>query len=131
MSNSTLVIIYDGQCPFCQNYVQLMALRDAVSDVNLVDARSDNPLVADVMARGYNLDEGMVAIFEGEIYYGSDALALISSLSSNRTALQRIFSKFMQNPVFARYIYPYMKFGRSLTLKILGRHKISEGKRQI
>lgn len=124
MLDNSLIIIYDGQCPFCQNYVQFMALRNAVNNISLIDARSENPLIADVVARGYDLDEGMVAIFEDRIYYGSDALVLISSLSSHQTILQRIFSKLMQNPILAKKIYPYMKYGRNLSLKILGRGKI-------
>lgn len=126
MPDNTLIIIYDGQCPFCQNYVQFMALRNAVSNISLIDARSENPLIADVVARGYDLDEGMVAIFGERIYYGSDTLVLISSLSSRQTVLQRIFSKLMRNPVVAKKIYPYMKYGRNLSLKILGRRKISK-----
>ena len=38
ITNDKMVVVYDGECPFCRNYVKLMWLRKAVGDVELVDA---------------------------------------------------------------------------------------------
>lgn len=51
MSDAKMVVIYDGECPFCRSYVSLMALRDRVGQVDLVDARSNDPRVINVRER--------------------------------------------------------------------------------
>ncbi|KAA9011069.1 DUF393 domain-containing protein [Sphingobium limneticum] len=41
------IIIYDGECIFCQNYVRFFRLREAIGAVELLDARSggNRPIV--------------------------------------------------------------------------------------
>ena len=76
-----MVIVYDGECPFCRNYVRLMELRKAVGNVDLVNARTPHPAVWELVELGYDLNEGMAAIYGGKIYYGSDAVVLLSSMT--------------------------------------------------
>ncbi|UIY31430.1 DUF393 domain-containing protein (plasmid) [Neorhizobium galegae] len=66
MSDSpALTIIYDGECPFCSQYVKLLKLRDAVGKVELVNARDKHPAVDIVRSAGVVLDNTM-AILQGE-----------------------------------------------------------------
>ena len=83
-TNDKMVIVYDGECPFCRNYVRLMELRKAVGNVDLVNARTPHPAVWKLVELGYDLNEGMAAIFGGKIYYGSDAVVLLSSMTNGR-----------------------------------------------
>jgi predicted DCC family thiol-disulfide oxidoreductase YuxK len=123
MSDAKLVVIYDGDCPFCQAYVKLMALRNRVGQVDIIDARSGDLRVTEIQ-RTHDLDEGMVAIFGSEIYYGSDAIALISSLCADVGFIQKLFAKVLSSPTRAKFLYPAMKLGRNATLRALGRSKI-------
>jgi predicted DCC family thiol-disulfide oxidoreductase YuxK len=116
-----MVIVYDGECPFCRNYVRLMELRRAVGNVDLVNARTAHPAVWKLVELGYDLNEGMVAIYGGKIYYGSDAVVLLSSMTTGRGWASRFLSVLLRRPARARSLYPYMKFGRRLALKILGK----------
>jgi predicted DCC family thiol-disulfide oxidoreductase YuxK len=129
MNDTRMVVIYDGDCPFCRSYVKLMALRRRVGTVDLVDARSDDPRVTSAERDGYDLDEGMLAIYGGKTYYGGDAVALISALSSTDGGIQALLSKLLGNPTRARLLYPIMKFGRNLALRALGRSKIRSAHR--
>ena len=56
-------IVYDGDCPFCSAYVSLLRLKSAAGPVTLTDARGHPDLVADLAARGFDIDTGMVLIF--------------------------------------------------------------------
>jgi predicted DCC family thiol-disulfide oxidoreductase YuxK len=117
-----MVVVYDGDCPFCANYVRLMALQRQTGTVELVDARSADPRVAPLWREGYDLNEGMAVIFGQKVYYGSDAMALISAISGERCGpLGRMLSALLRDPARARSLYPYFKAGRRLTLKLLGR----------
>ena len=107
-----LRIVYDGDCPFCSNYVQLLRLRKHF-DVDLIDAREDT---ATANAYGLDLNEGMIADLDGAVHHGSDAVWILSQLSER----PGLFS----NRAVARFAYPFMRTGRNLTLRMLGRQPI-------
>jgi predicted DCC family thiol-disulfide oxidoreductase YuxK len=120
-----LVVVYDGECPFCKNYVRLMALRQAAGEVELVDARTQAPAVRRLVELGYDLNEGMAATYGGRVYYGSDAVTLLSSMSSERGWLGRSIALLLRDPARAHLLYPALKLGRRIVLKLLGRPLIS------
>ena len=120
-TDKKMVVVYDGECPFCRNYVRLMALRNAVGDIDLIDARTSDPAVRQLIELGYDLNEGMAALYGGTIYYGSDVVVLLSSLSNERGWLGRSLAALLRHPARARFFYPYLKIGRRIVLKILGK----------
>ncbi|MEJ8474054.1 DCC1-like thiol-disulfide oxidoreductase family protein [Roseibium algae] len=117
-------IIYDGDCPFCSRYVVMSRLRKSVGPVALINARDGGPDVKAAIADGYDLDEGMLALYQGQTYYGADCIHLISMLSSRFGFLNWVSSMLFSNRTLARFSYPALRFGRKLTLKLLGRTKI-------
>lgn len=119
-----IVIVYDGLCPFCTSYVGLMALKRSVGAVDLIDARTAHPEVQRLVSLGYDLNEGMIAIYGGKIYYGSDATVLISTMTQVRGPFGRLIALMLRNPARARFLYPFLKAGRRAALAILGRPKI-------
>lgn len=126
MTDAALTVVYDGECPFCSNYVRLMALRRSVGAVALVDARAGGPVVEEIVRQGYDLNEGMVVRHGRTLYYGADALVLLSSLSADGTVLSRGLSRLLRSPARARLLYPAMKLGRRATLTLLGRALIAQ-----
>lgn len=121
VTDGGLIVVYDGDCPFCRNYVRLMALRKAVGQVELVDARTADPAVRSLVELGYDLNEGMAVIYGDRIYYGSDSVVLLSSMTNERGWVARLVAMLLRNPGRARLIYPLMKFGRRIALRILGK----------
>jgi predicted DCC family thiol-disulfide oxidoreductase YuxK len=115
------VVVYDGECPFCRNYVQLMALRKAAGSIELVDARTPAPAVVKLKQLGFDLNEGMAAFYGGNVYYGSDAVVFLSSLANERGWLGRLIALLLREPRRARMLYPIMKFGRRVALRMLGK----------
>ncbi|MCW5692491.1 MAG: DUF393 domain-containing protein [Pseudolabrys sp.] len=59
-------IVYDGDCVFCHSYVRLIRLRESVGSIELIDARSDDPRVERLQKLGYNLNDGMLFIWNGQ-----------------------------------------------------------------
>ncbi|MEM6482848.1 MAG: DCC1-like thiol-disulfide oxidoreductase family protein [Pseudomonadota bacterium] len=104
-----LRIIYDGDCPFCANYVGLMRLRENYT-VELVNAREDRA-IAD--SYRLNLNEGMIVDVEGDVLHGARAVAFLSRSSR--------WPRLLSSDKVAATLYPLMRLGRALTLKILGR----------
>jgi predicted DCC family thiol-disulfide oxidoreductase YuxK len=116
-----LIVVYDGECPFCRSYVRLMALRKAVGRVDLIDARTADPTVRKLVELGYDLNEGMAAIYGGKIYYGSDSVVLLSSMAQEQGWLGRCIALLLREPNRARVLYPILKAGRRMTLKMMGK----------
>jgi predicted DCC family thiol-disulfide oxidoreductase YuxK len=112
MSKTPLRVVYDGQCPFCSRYVELVRLKQQY-DVELVDARQ-NPDTAENY--GLDLNEGMIADLDGKVHHGADAVWLLSMLSERPGLLSR--------RRIAKALYPWLRRGRRLTLRILGREPI-------
>jgi predicted DCC family thiol-disulfide oxidoreductase YuxK len=116
-----MIVVYDGECPFCVNYVALMNLRNAIGLVTLVDARTEAAPVKEIVRLGYDLNEGMAVIFGGSVYYGEDAITFISSLTNSRNLAGRLLSRLLRSRERAAVLYPIMKLGRRVTLKVLGK----------
>ncbi|MEM9736709.1 MAG: DUF393 domain-containing protein [Pseudomonadota bacterium] len=123
-----VTIIYDGECPFCSAYVSMVRLRDAVGPVRLVDAREGGLEVEAVRAAGLDLDEGMVMIHRGTLYHGADCIHRIGLMSTASGALNRLNAWIFRSPGLSRALYPLLRAGRNLALKLLGRRKISGGR---
>lgn len=120
-----ITIVYDGECPFCANYVKLLRLRDAVGPVRLVDARSEDPAVKRVADAGYDLDDGM-ALIDGEtIWHGQDCINRIALMSTSSGVFNRINAAVFRSPRASKALYPVLRGGRNLALKVLGRKKIN------
>lgn len=125
MNAQGLTVIYDGECPFCRSYVSMMRLREAVGTVELVDARGDDPRVRRVMRDGYDLDTGMVVLWQGEVFFGDGAVHLLATLSSeDRGAFNRIQRRVFADPRRAARLYPVLAAGRRLFLRLVGRSPI-------
>jgi predicted DCC family thiol-disulfide oxidoreductase YuxK len=115
------LIIYDGDCLYCQNYVRFVRLREAIGRVDLLDARSDDPRIEQYWRDGYDLNEGMLFVYRGEVHHGANAIHMLASLSSRNDTLNRINARLFANKGVARFLYPLLKVGRRLTLIARGR----------
>lgn len=113
-------LIYDGDCPFCSNFVRFARLRESVGSVELIDARDNGPEVQEARDQGYVIDEGMLLSLDGKTYYGADCLNALALLSSRSSIFNRLNYFLFSVPLVARIAYPILKFGRGLTLRALG-----------
>ena len=65
---SKLVFIYDGQCPFCNQFAELLELKSNIPGLQVKNARENPPEIPD----GYDMDvKGAILINDDEILYGS------------------------------------------------------------
>ena len=123
MSRTEAQLIYDGDCPFCSAYVRLMRLRDNI-DLTLIDARAGGELVDTVRAAGYDLNEGFVLHLGDRYYHGDDCLHTLALLSSRSGLLNRLNAVIFRHAWAARLLYPVLRSGRNLTLRLLGIRRI-------
>ena len=88
--NSKLVFIYDGQCPFCNQFAALLELKSGIPDIQVKNARELPP----ELPSGYDMDiKGAILLKDGEMLHGAKAINFICSRISNpSSALLRILT---------------------------------------
>ena len=116
------IIIYDGECIFCQNYVHFVRLQEAVGSVELIDARSSDPRVRRYWREGYDLNNGMLFVLRGKVYHGHEAVHILALLSQKSGILGRLNLRIFSNRTSAVMLYPLLKLGRRVTLAVRGRN---------
>ena len=126
MPEAPALIIYDGDCIFCQNYTRLLKLREAVGTVELVDARSGDARVSHYWQQGYDLNEGMLFVYAGQVHYGAAAVNVLANLSSASSTFNRVKSSHLFQLLDVQTAYPILKVGRRITLILRGKHLIRE-----
>ena len=117
-------LVYDGDCPFCANYVELLRLREQFPEIELVDARIDkgHSAVQKMVHAGYVVDEGMALVDGDNIFYGAAAIHALARPSSS--IFGRINWWIFKSQQRAGFFYPILALGRSAVLKLLGRKKM-------
>jgi predicted DCC family thiol-disulfide oxidoreductase YuxK len=120
-SEQQSLIVYDGDCVFCNNYVRLLKLKEAIGEVELLDARSKDPRVERFWREGYDLNQGMLFVHAGRIYHGDEAINVLASLSGSSTIFNRVNGVVLSNAQTARLLYPVLKLGRRFVLLVRGK----------
>jgi predicted DCC family thiol-disulfide oxidoreductase YuxK len=123
--SNQLSIIYDGECPFCANFMELYTIRKMAAEVELIDARLRPELVQELRTRGMDVNDGMVVIWQGHYYFGAAGMHLLSVLGTE-SGIFGVFNQLLfRNRRVAGMIYPALAAGRQITLSLLRRKPIS------
>jgi predicted DCC family thiol-disulfide oxidoreductase YuxK len=119
-----LSVIYDGDCPFCTNFMKLYAIRKNAGDMELINAREKPVLVQELRAKGMEINDGMVVIWRGHHYYGAEGMHLLAILSAESGIFGMLNRFLFHNRNVAGVIYPVLAVGRRATLSLLRRKLI-------
>lgn len=117
------ILLYDGQCPFCNNLVQYWQLQNKVDNLALKNAREEPELVEHYRELGYSINDGIIFDWDGTIYFGDRAIYIVSSLTKHKN-LSKLLVILFRNRMSANILYSTMKLGRLFTLKLLGRKDV-------
>ncbi len=118
-------LIYDGDCPFCSAYVKYVRLVASVGPLKLVNAREGGPMVEEILKRNLNLDDGMVLKLGNRFYHGAECINVLASLTTPSGLFNRINATIFRSDSLSKILYPLLRTGRAMTLRILGRRKFA------
>jgi predicted DCC family thiol-disulfide oxidoreductase YuxK len=125
MSTSRLTLIYDQECPVCNNYVQMVRIRESIGELELINARGGGELVEKITSKGIDLDQGMVLIVDDVMYCNSDTIHALALISSPSGFLNKFNFWIFKNKKRAYVIYPVLRFFRRVLLMLLGKKKLN------
>ena len=74
MDREQILLVYDKECPVCDNYCRLVRAKESIGDLKIIDAREPSEVLDEITALGLDIDQGMVVKMDGEIYYGAAAV---------------------------------------------------------
>ena len=129
MTEREILLVYDTECPACDYYCKLARIRSSVGRLRLVDARDGGAIVDEITAAGFDIDEGMVLKMDGELYYGADAIHMLSLLSTRSGFFNRLTYWTFRSRGMAKVLYPVLRSARNLLLKMLGVSRINNLRR--
>uniref|UniRef100_A0A486XQL2 Uncharacterized protein n=1 Tax=Rheinheimera sp. BAL341 TaxID=1708203 RepID=A0A486XQL2_9GAMM len=120
-----ILLVYDKDCPACNAYSQLVRIRQSVGELQLVNAREDSAVMRELTAHGLDIDQGMVLIMANNRYYGSDAIYMLSLLSSRNGIFNRLNYHLFKSRRVAKVLYPLLRGCRNVLLKLMRKRKIN------
>ena len=114
-------ILYDGACPFCDDYVRYQRIKAAAGEVALVDARGHPEVLRAYSLVPADFEDGMVVVVDGTLHRGAEAVHQLSLLSEPPERWWvRLVARLSRSARGARLLYPFLKRGRRIALALLG-----------
>ena len=125
MDKQPIILVYDKECPACDNYCRIIRIRESVGELIIINARDPSPIVDEITAMGFDIDQGIVLKMGDNLYYGSDAIHALALMSSRSGIFNRLNYALFKSQRLSYFFYPILRFFRNFLLKILGRTKIN------
>ena len=115
---SKIIFIYDGQCPFCNQFAELLELKSNLQNIELQKAR-ENPYRVPI---GYDMDaKGAILFKDDEMLYGAQAINWIcSQIKEPSGALLKILSVTFSSSKRTYFFFPFLLLFRRVLLFLKG-----------
>ena len=121
MSSESL-FIYDGECPFCNKFAQLLKLKSNIPSIKIIDGRQNLAKLTSLYKQGYDLNKGAILIADGKIMHGSIAINWICSKINNPDdSLLEFLRVIFTSNKRSKMIFPFLLWGRRLLLTAKGK----------
>ena len=121
MSDKTL-FIYDGDCPFCNHFAQLLEFKSIIPSLQILDGRENLQQLTKLYKEGYDLNKGAILIHNGEIKHGADAINWIcSELKEPNDSLLEILRILFTSNKRSKLLFPILLWARRISLTIKGK----------
>ena len=125
MKKEEILLVYDKDCPACDNYCQVVRIRESIGELKIINARESSDVLEEITQLGLDIDQGMVLKMGGVIYYGADAIHALALISSRSGVFNKLNYWLFKSKRVSAVLYPLLRFFRNLLLKMLGKTKIN------
>jgi len=93
---SNYTFIYDGECPFCNHFAELLEIKSKVTNIKILDGRKNLSLIKSLLEKGYDIDNGAILLKDKDIFHGAEAINTICNHINNPSSgllflLSRVF----------------------------------------
>ena len=121
MSEKTL-FIFDGECPFCNHFAQLLELKSSIPSLEILDGRKNLQLLTQLYKQGYDLNNGAILITNGKTMHGAEAIQWIcSELRYPNDSLLEVLRIVFTSKKRSKILFPFLLWSRRISLIVKGK----------
>ncbi len=114
---SKLTFIYDGECPFCNQFALLLELKSQIKNIQILDGRKNQELIKELLNKGFDLDKGAILLKDDEIFHGAGAINTICRhIERPSSRLLEILTKTFKSKTRTKFIFPFLVTARRFAL---------------
>ena len=114
---SNYTFIYDGECPFCNYFAELLEIKSKITNIKILDGRKNLALINSLLKKGYDIDKGAILLKDEDIFHGADAINTICRLISNpSSSLLLLLSRVFKSNKRTKVIFPLLIRARRFAL---------------
>ena len=62
LMTSNYTFIYDGECPFCNHFAELLENKSKLNNIQILDGRKNLTLIKSLLDKVYDLDKGAILL---------------------------------------------------------------------
>ena len=120
--SSEIIFIYDGDCPFCNHFAQLLELKSSLPSLKVLDGRENLDKLTELYKQGYDLNNGAILISNGDIKHGAEAINWIcSELKDPSDSLLEVLRIIFTSNKRTKILFPFLLWGRRILLTLKGK----------
>ena len=114
---SNYTFIYDGECPFCNHFAELLEIKSKITNIRILDGRKNLKIINSLLDKGYDLDKGAILLKDEEIFHGSDAINTICKEINNPSSnLLSLLSTIFKSTKRTKILFPLLVRARRFAL---------------
>ena len=115
--NKELIFVFDGECPFCNHFAELLELKSKINNITILDGRKHPSVINSLLEKGYDIDKGAILIKGNDIFHGAKAINTISKLiNSPSSSLLNILSRIFKSNNRTKLLFPILLRARRFAL---------------
>ena len=112
-----LTFIYDGKCPFCNHFAELLELKSKIKNISILDGRKNKKLIRSLLDKGYDIDKGAILLRGNDIFHGAEAINTVCKQISNPSGnLLKFLSKIFKSNRRTNLLFPFLVRARRFAL---------------
>ena len=121
MMTSNFTFIYDGECPFCNHFAELLEIKSKINNIKILDGRKNLSIIRSLLEKGYDLDKGAILLKDDDIFHGAKAINVICKEVNNPSSnLLKILSSVFKSNKRTKFLFPVLLRARRFALKSKG-----------
>ena len=114
---SNYTFIYDGECPFCNHFAELLEIKSKITNIKILDGRKNLTLIKSLFDKGYDLDKGAILMKNEKIFHGADAINTIcKKINTPSSNLLLLLSRVFKSNKRTKMLFPLLIRARRFAL---------------
>ena len=115
--SSKFIFIYDGECPFCNHFAELLEVKSEIKNLQILDGRKNLDVINSLLENGYDLDKGAILLKDDHIFHGAKAINTICMEINNPSgSLIKLLSNIFKSNKRTQFFFPLLIRARRFAL---------------